>query len=110
MEGRKKTVGMTPTATPKKMSRGYPTSPRAYTSPSAASSSHEHMANQDRKIDALAEVLADIKTELRELKGEKARKQTNRPGPDTEMSEGALSDTSFFKINTPLANQTKPKE
>eukprot|EP00439_Symbiodinium_sp_Y106_P035766 s4552_g4.t1 len=110
MEGRKKTLSITPTAAPKKTSRGYPTSPRMHTSPSAASSSYEHMAKQDQKIDALAEVLADIKTELRELKGEKVRKQTIRPGTDTEMSEGAQSDTSFFKINTPPAHQTKPKE
>ncbi|CAE7853715.1 RE1 [Symbiodinium sp. KB8] len=93
MEGRKAKIGNSMShPTEKKTSQGYP-----------------KVALQDRKIEALAEVLAEIRTELKEIKGDKVRKQAGRPTTDAEMTEGSQSDASFYKIGTPPATTKTPK-
>ncbi|CAE7805834.1 GIP, partial [Symbiodinium necroappetens] len=110
LDGRQaKTRGIPASATPKRMSKGYMSTPGARMSPGAASSSSEHVEAQDRKIEALTEVLAEIKSELKEIKGEKMRKQGSRAGPDAEMAESSQSDASFFKIGTPPPSRTTPQ-
>ena len=76
----------------------------------AAAGSNEQVALQDRKIDALTEVLAELRTELKEIKGEKVRKQTSRQITDAEMTEGSQSDASFYKISTPPPTSQPSKE
>ncbi|CAE7455783.1 RE1 [Symbiodinium sp. CCMP2592] len=85
----------------KKVTMGYRKYDGQMPAPSEASSGSGHQETQDQKIDALAEVLRDLKDEIRELKGEKARKQRTSEATDSEMPDE--SDTSFYKINTPPA-------
>ena len=70
----------------------------------AASSSHDatekKFQDQDKKIDMIASLLSEMRDELKEIKGDRVRKQSGKGYPtETETSE--QSDASFHKIHTP---------
>ena len=96
-KARAKPSAMIPVTPKPKMSTASGSSEAAASSQNAT---EKKLQDQDRKIDMIASLLGEMRTELKEMKGDKMRKQSGKGYPtDTEMSE--QSDASFYQINTP---------